>query len=55
MNITFIVLCITCLVVAVFIAFGNKTAEMAAVNAELAKVWVGIAAVILALGHFWSG
>ena len=53
MGITFIVLCILCLAVALFIAVGNRTSEQAATNAELAKVWVYIAAVILALGHFW--
>lgn len=50
MGITFIVLCILCLAVAVLNITGNRRA---AVNAEIAKVWVGIAAVILALGHFW--
>lgn len=53
MGITFIVLCILCLVMAVYIALGNRNLEQAAANAELAKVWVYIAAVILALGHFW--
>lgn len=38
---------------AVYIALGNRRVEEAAANAELAKVWVGIAAVVLALGHFW--
>jgi len=53
MGITFIVLCILCLVMAVYIALGNQHFEQASANAELAKVWVYIAAVILALGHFW--
>lgn len=38
---------------AVYIAQGNRRLDEAAANAELAKVWVYIAAVILALGHFW--
>jgi len=38
---------------AVFIALGNRQVDQAAANAELAKVWVYIAAVVLALGHFW--
>jgi len=53
MGITFIALCIICLVVAVINILGNRSIEQARGSAELAKVWVGIAAVILALGHFW--
>ena len=53
MGITFIVLCIICLAVALVIAVGNRTSEEATANAELAKVWVYISAVILVLGHFW--
>lgn len=53
MGTTFIVLCILCLLMAAFIALGNRQVEQAAANAELAKVWVFMAAVILALGHFW--
>jgi hypothetical protein len=55
MGITFIVLCILCLAEAIFIACGNRTIELVTANAEMAKVWVSIAAVILALGHFWPG
>ena len=53
MGITFIVLCILCLLLAAFIALGNRNVDQAKSNAELAKVWVYMAAVILALGHFW--
>lgn len=53
MGITFIVLCILCIIFAVYIVLGEQGAEYGKVNAERAKVWVYIAAVILALGHFW--
>ncbi len=53
MGITFIALCISCLVMAAFLIFGNQTFDAVSANAERAKVWVYIAAVILALGHFW--
>ena len=53
MGTTFIVLCILCLVMTVFLLLGNHENEQFKLNTEAAKAWIGIAAVILALGHLW--
>lgn len=53
MGITFIVLCILYLLLAAYIALGNRNVDQVKSNAELAKFWVYIAAVILALIYFW--